>query len=432
MRRYLRRAEIAFAVFGLFFMSGTLTAYLTPAGSESAPMVQLIGALIGLFSVVALLATPGSIARILTENWPAIFPVLFAVLTLAWSEDTTLTIRRSGSLGLTTAFAFWLTLRFSPKELFNLVIFASMATVLLNFAVIQVDPALGIHQAYDEFASHHAGSWRGLFGHKNDFGRVIALMISFLLLGFIFGTGGRYGRFLAVPLAAMAVLMIMGSKSSQAVLLATLVPAVMTLFLAMRPMSPTGRSLLLLLSIPVTIVVYLSAQLIFEYTLEALGRDATLTGRTVIWEGVLLALGGSSFAGGGYGAGWSVVGPRLTALTGVEVGHAHNGFLDLAVDVGFFGLGMTLLFMLWLGAIAFVNLMRGTRPEISALALTLVLFSFVGNVAGSFLLNHNSIFWLLLVATFAKLREAPIAKPEMWRERQSHDATAQIVGMRLT
>jgi O-antigen ligase len=432
MRGYLRKAEFAVAVFGLFFMSGTLTAYLTPAGSDTAPMVQLIGALIGGFSIIALLASRGAIARILTENWPAILPVMFAVLTLAWSEDATLTIRRSGSLGLTTAFAFWLALRFSSKELFSLVIFASMATVMLNFAAIQVDPALGIHQSYDEFASHHAGSWRGLFGHKNDFGRVIALMISFLLLGFIFGFGGRYGRLLALPLAAMAVLMIMNSNSSQAVLLATAVPAAMALLLAMRPMSPTGRSLLLLLSIPVAIVVYLSAQLIFEYTLQALGRDATLTGRTVIWEGVLLALGGTSFAGSGYGAGWSVIGPRLTALTGVEVGHAHNGFLDLAVDVGFFGLGMTLLFMLWLGGVAFVNLMRGIRPEVSALALTVVLFSFVGNVAGSFLLNHNSIFWLLLVAAFAKLREAPDARVEVRQDPQAHDDMAQVVGMRLT
>lgn len=410
MRSLLRKGEFAFAAFGLFFMSGTLTAYLTPSGSDTAPMVQLLGALIGLFSIVALLAIRGAVTRILREFWPAIIPVLFAVITLAWSEDVTLTLRRGGSLGLTTAFAFWLALRFSSKQLFSLVIFTSMATVLLNFAIIQVDPSLGIHQSYDEFASQHAGSWRGLFGHKNDFGRVIALMVSFLLLGFVFGIGGRYGRLMFLPLTAMAGLMIMNSDSSQAALLATSVPATMGLLLAMRQMSPTARSLLLLLSIPVMVVSILSAQLIFEYTLQALGRDATLTGRTVIWEGVLLALDGSSVTGGGYGAGWSVVGPRLTALTGIEVGHAHNGFLDLAVDVGFVGLGITLLFMLWLGTMAFANLMRGTRPEVSALALTVVLFSFVGNVAGSFLLNHNSIFWLLLVVSFAKLRDRPDAE----------------------
>jgi O-antigen ligase len=306
-----------------------------------------------------------------------------------------------------------------------------MATVLLNFLVIRIDPSLGIHQAYEQFASQHAGSWRGLFGHKNDFGRVIALMVSFLLLGFIFGIGGKYGRLLTVPLTAMAGIMIINSDSSQAVLLATSIPTIVGLFLVMRQMSPTARSLLLLLSVPIAVASILSAQLIFEYTLQALGRDATLTGRTVIWEGVLLALDGSGFAGGGYGAGWSIVGPRLTALTGIEVGHAHNGFLDLAVDVGFVGLGMTLLFMLWLGTLAFANLMRGTRPEFSALALALVLFSFVGNTAGSFLLNHNSIFWLLLVVAFAKFRDSPDAEFNT-RNIPRYTGLADMTGMRMT
>jgi exopolysaccharide production protein ExoQ len=229
----------------------------------------------------------------------------------------------------------------------------------------------------------------------------------------------------------MAGIMIINSDSSQAVLLATSIPTIVGLFLVMRQMSPTARSLLLLLSVPIAVALILSAQLIFEYTLQALGRDATLTGRTVIWEGVLLALDGSGFAGGGYGAGWSIVGPRLTALTGIEVGHAHNGFLDLAVDVGFVGLGMTLLFMLWLGTLAFANLMRGTRPEFSALALALVLFSFVGNAAGSFLLNHNSIFWLLLVVAFAKFRDSPDAEFNT-RNIPRYTGLADMTGMRMT
>jgi O-antigen ligase len=175
----------------------------------------------------------------------------------------------------------------------------------------------------------------------------------------------------------------------------------------MRRMSPAGRSLLIMMALPIAIISAVSAQLIFEYTLQLLGRDATLTGRTVIWEGVIIALGGNSVAGGGYGAGWIIVGPRLTALTGADVGHAHNGFLDLLVDVGYIGVGLTLFFMLWLVGTAFGNLMRGIRPEVSALALTVVLFSLIGNMAGSFLLTHNTIYWVLMVVTFAKLRDAP-------------------------
>jgi len=407
MKNPLGTMEYAIAMFGLFFMSGSLTSTLTPEGSETAPMVQILGASLGLFGGIALLTIKGSIARIFTVYWASILPVLFALATLAWTAAPDLTLRRVGSLGLTTAFAFWLAFRFSPKQLFHLVVMASAVIVLANFANILLNPAKGIHQAYDELAAHHAGSWRGLFGHKNDFGRVISLTASILILGFVFGTGGRYGRWLMLPIFAIAGLMVLRSNSSQAVLLAATVPVGIALLLAMRRMSPAGRSLLILMALPVAVTSAVSAQLIFEYTLHLLGRDATLTGRTVIWEGVIVALGGTSVAGGGYGAGWIIIGPRLTALTGADVGHAHNGFLDLLVDVGYIGVGLTLFFLAWLGAKAFGNLMRDAKPELSALALTLVLFSLIGNVAGSFLLEHNSIYWVLLVAAFAKLRDAP-------------------------
>jgi O-antigen ligase len=407
MKLILRIIEYAIATGGLFFMSGSLTSLLTPVGSETAPMVQVIGASLGLFGFIALLATRGAVARILTLYWPAILPIMFAVASLVWSFAPDLTLRRAGALGLTTAFALWLAFRFTPKELFRLVVLASAAIVLANFTYIQINPTRGIHQPFDELSAQHAGSWRGFFGHKNDFGRAIAMTTSILLLGFIFGTGGRLGRWLILPVLGLSALMVVNANSSQAVLLTATVPFGMLVLLAMRRMSPIGRSLMILMALPVAVISAVSAQLLFEYTLQLLGRDATLTGRTVIWEGVIIALGGNSVAGGGYGAGWIVVGPRLTALTGADVGHAHNGYLDLLTDVGYIGVGLTLMFILWLGALAFGNLMRNTRPEVSALALTVVLFSLIGNVAGSFLLLHNSIYWVLLVATFAKLRDAP-------------------------
>jgi O-antigen ligase len=410
MKSPLRIIEYSIATFGLFFMSGTLTRLLTPEGSETAPLVQVLGAALGLHASIALLTIRGAVPRIFSLYWPAILPVLYALATLVWTAAPDLSLRRVGALGLTTAFAFWLVFRFSPKEIFRLVVLSAVAIVAANFIFIQVNPTLGIHQVFDELSAQHAGSWRGFFGHKNDFGRLIAMTTPLLLLGFVFGMWGRFGRWVLVAITGLSGVMVLNSNSSQAVLLIATVPFGIFVLLAMRTMSPSGRSLLILMALPIAVISAVSAQLIFEYTLQLLGRDPTLTGRTIIWEGVLIALGGNSLAGGGYGAGWLVVGPRLTALTGADVGHAHNGFLDLLVDVGYIGVGLTLFFMFWLGGKAFSNLMRGLRPEISTLALTVILFSLIGNMAGSFLLQHNSIYWVLLVATFAKLRDAPDAE----------------------
>ncbi|EBA13100.1 O-antigen ligase family protein [Roseobacter sp. CCS2] len=405
MRTVFRILEFAIALFGLFFMTGSLTTYLTPQDAETAPLVQLIGASLGVFAILVLVSNRGAVSRILAEYWLALLPVGFAIVSLAWSEDLALTLRRAGGLSLTTAFAFWLALRFNPAEIFRLVVLTAVTVILANYLYILQEPSRGIHQSYDLVGAQHAGSWRGLFGHKNDFGRVIAFVASILLVGFALGKGQKYLRWLAMPLAGLVVLLIIKTSSSQAVLLGAAVPVIMAVFLGMRSMSAPARSLVLIIALPFAVIGLLSAQLLFEYLLGLLGRDATLTGRTIIWEGVFIALGGNVVAGGGYGAGWQVVGPQLTALTGFEVGHAHNGFLDLAVDIGVVGLGMTLVFMMWLGSFAFSNLMRGHNPELSAIALTVVVFSLIGNVAGSFLLQHNSIFWVLAVATFAKLKE---------------------------
>lgn len=418
-----RLVEFAIALFGLFFMSGTLTSLFTAQGATSSPLVQAIGGALGLYALGTLLMVRQSIPRILGLYWPALLPVLFAIMSLAWSEDGGLSIRRAGSLGLTTAFAFWMVFRFTPMQIVRLVVLAAATIVLVNFAVIQIQPSRGIHQASDLINVHHAGSWRGLFGHKNDFGRAVALSTAFLVVGVTFGIGGKWARWAMVGLIGVAILMISRSSSSQASLLIATVPTTVAMLLLMRRVSPKARAVLLVVAIPGIVIGVLSAQLVFEYVLGLLGRDATLTGRTTIWEGVILALDSKVVLGGGYGAGWQAVGPRLTSLTGIEVGHAHNGFLDLVVDIGVVGLGMTLLFMFWLAGLAFARLMRGQEPEIASLALAVLLFSFIGNVAGSFLLLHNSIYWVLPVVVFAKLRDVPYVTYQADLSREAEPET---------
>lgn len=413
----IRPLEFAIALFGLFFMSGTLTAFLTPLGSDNAPLVQLVSALLGLYALVGLFAQRHAFGRIVALYWPVLLPMGLAILTLAWSEDIWLSLRRAGSLFLTTAFAFWIVSRFTPQQMFKLLIAMSVSIILVNYLVIHIQPTRGIHQPYEFQASQHAGSWRGLFAHKNNFGRVVALANSFLVIAFLFSVGGAWKRWLFVPIMFIAAVMISHTNSSQAVMLAFTVPATIVVLLAMRHLTPSGRAMTLFVSLPFVVMSVYSAQLLFEYVLRLLDRDVTLTGRTEIWEGVILSMREYVLLGGGYGAGWQIVGPRLTALTSIDVGHAHNGFLDLAVDVGFIGLALTLMFLIWLGLLAFKCLMNGQRTEIAIVALALVAYILAGNWVGSFLLKHNSIFWVLPIVTFAMLRDIPFADHALYRKR---------------
>ena len=72
------------------------------------------------------------------------------------------------------------------------------------------------------------------------------------------------------------------------------------------------------------------------------GRDATLTGRTEIWAGLLPVAARRPILGSGYGALWTL--DTIIAATGVS--EAHNGYLEVLLQLGLVGLFITGMFLL--------------------------------------------------------------------------------------
>lgn len=71
---------------------------------------------------------------------------------------------------------------------------------------------------------------------------------------------------------------------------------------------------------------------------EAVGRDSTFTGRTVIWSAVL-SMHTNPLVGCGYESFW--LGPRLNqvwAQTGPGINEAHNGYIEVYLTLGLLGL----------------------------------------------------------------------------------------------
>lgn len=75
--------------------------------------------------------------------------------------------------------------------------------------------------------------------------------------------------------------------------------------------------------------------------ISSLGRDATLTGRTQIWAMLIPYLNRRFLFGYGKGGFWS------TSLRDQIASHAHNGYLDLMLELGIVGLAITSIFLLW-------------------------------------------------------------------------------------
>lgn len=77
-----------------------------------------------------------------------------------------------------------------------------------------------------------------------------------------------------------------------------------------------------------------------EASLEALGKDPSLTGRTKIWD-LVLSLSGNSLFGTGFESFW--LGPRLERIWSMYWWHpneAHNGYLEVYLNLGWIGVAL--------------------------------------------------------------------------------------------
>lgn len=104
------------------------------------------------------------------------------------------------------------------------------------------------------------------------------------------------------------------------------------------------------------------------------GSPVSLSGRVEIWSRALYAIQDFPFTGVGLGAFRQVVNllyPLFTVGPDVDIAHAHNIFLQVALDVGLPGL-IAYLALLWVAGVLGWQAARRGSPLIRALALGLL------------------------------------------------------------
>jgi O-antigen ligase len=132
--------------------------------------------------------------------------------------------------------------------------------------------------------------------------------------------------------------------------------------------------------------------------LTLLGRNATLTERTFLWSD-LLSLTSNKLVGSGFENFWA--GWRLERIWGVHLWHpnqAHNGYLEVYLNLGWVGILLTVLIILFAWRAVVGNVRRGS--EVDRLWLTLFLVALVYNVTEAALFRMQapvSIFLLMAV-----------------------------------
>jgi len=153
-----------------------------------------------------------------------------------------------------------------------------------------------------------------------------------------------------------------------------------------------------------------------ESALTAMGKDPTLTGRTPMWNTLIGTAMERPALGYGYSAFWlGKVGASGRALEAIgwDTPGAHNGYIDLTLQLGLAGLlTFAIGFAIHFGRS--VSALRRTHTAHAFWPLLFLTFMLLYNFTETMLGTSNNVFWVLYVATgcsWLLRRGAPEAPP---------------------
>ena len=282
----------------------------------------------------ALLVLRGRLGQLRHIGLPLGAMLLWTLASTLWSVDPSLTLRRCAAIDGLALVGVYAALRFG---------FAEMLRVMAWVAVIGLVASLVVAVLLPEDGLDYDGRLRGVLDHKNDLGGFAALSLLVAVSRLMLSPQiGRLRVLVDVGLGALAVTCLFLAHSATPI--AVLMVAALTL-VAARLLRNAHETTLALS--PLLLGAGLIALVVFVVKMNEVapvfGRDTELSGRTLIWQFALRMVWAHPLSGYGYGAFWSgsdSPGSAFWYLTHVAATHAHNGYLQVWLDVGLIGLAL--------------------------------------------------------------------------------------------
>ncbi len=380
----------------LFMMSDALIAPLldpNEVGGEDNPVLRLMW--LPIYGLTAVLAAVRW--RAMAKAWlPLTLVGLLTVLAWAssiWSIAPEVTGRRVMALGFTSLFGIYLGARWSWRDFVTLNAFLGFLLAVGSYAVCIAYPTMGVHHTVN------AGDWRGLWFEKNAMGAIMAVSVLASMATALVRPTQRWRWILSALLCLGLVIM---SRSGTALItIALIFGGAMALALMRR-----GPVLGVLTVFGLGAAAFGAAAtqtLAPGIFFTLIGKDPTLTGRTDIWAAILRQATAHPWLGFGYAAFWektSVPAAFVRAETGWKVPSAHNGWLDILVQLGAVGVALCALLLAAAYILALIRALDRRDGNWAVIYLSLFL---VTAFSESVLMQRNSLPWTLCIATLTKV-----------------------------
>jgi exopolysaccharide production protein ExoQ len=327
--------------------------------------------------------------------------IALAALSIAWSIDPEVTIRRMVRIltiwldALALGLVAWHPHRLQSvmRPILTLVLAGSIVFVFLS-------PELSVEQSTQ---AELVGAWRGLATQKNGLGSISGITFLFWFHAWLSHESRRIFVLLGASLAAICLA---GSRSSTS-LMATLFAVFFLLLLLRSPVVLRRYMPYIVGTFLVVLLLYSLAILQIVPGLEVLlkpivaltGKDQTFSGRTAIWQVVIDHIHRNPWWGSGYGAYWTGAVPWSPSYETVRLLYfypteAHNGYLDIINDLGILG-GIVLVGYLIVYVRQALRMFVVERTQ-GALYLSLVFEQLIANLSESRWLNVLCIEFVVM------------------------------------
>ena len=321
--------------------------------------------------------------------------ILYSVASISWSIVPQRSFHTAFIMLAASTTAAVLAMIFSPRTILKILFSILLACAACSLLVVILYPQQGIHQDEIWF-----GAWKGIFEHKNTFGPLMALGNGLALLSFLSG-GNRSNRIgYAFAYVLMLFLCIM-SRSATAVVLWAILNGLALLYFAWIKWGSRwqSRGLLVVVVLAGALAVTIAVFSIFL----VMGKTINLTGRVPLWTNLLTnVVSKKPWFGYGLETVWSF--PAFQKWAAVSSGwgnrilvvDGHNGYIDILIYLGVFGLILLCLF-LWQGLASGLRRALQSHTWLDFAPLLIFIYFLVVNMTGYFIVEFESFHWIIIV-----------------------------------
>ena len=308
--------------------------------------------------------------------------VVFGMLSVLWSLEPMVSARAAPQIGITVLAAIMFAQGLPARTFIAVLMYAQLSSIVASFFVT------------------------GVFGAKNSLGLQLALAMLSSVWVLLDRYQPKYARAIALSAILGAPYMLLSAGSEGALLTGFIAVAGSVAIFLSRGLQPEARMVLFWLCLIAALIAlgiaFLAIDNLFDMFLQSIGKDTSLTGRTVLWSRAAGIISDYPWGGVGLQAFWVAGNPEAIRFWEMFYIYGHAGFhfhdlwLEIGVELGLIGVliaavtTIIVVFNVWRWAL------RDPGPESCFFAgfVTLILLRTVGEVELFTQFNLTSLIFI--------------------------------------